>query len=130
MSSPLGLTDCGSEDGHPALPEQFPFPEQEQYLYAPYPYLLPVESGDLLCDDSEFSALMESMSDEPGSYDEGAGPISAPAFDPYSDLGGYPDLELQAPGYPTTLGPADYSAFVTANPGPANFSDGVPVLDS
>lgn len=104
------------------MSEPFSSPEHGQYIDNPYPYPLPYGAGDALCDDSEFSALMESLSNEPGYGDDGAGPIYA--------LAGYPDPAIYLHDYTPTLSAADCNAPVVSTPGPANFFDGVPVLDS
>lgn len=126
VSSPLGLTDCGSEDDCPALAEPFSSPEQEEHLDTPYPYpsMLSYDGGEGLYDSSDFSALMEPLSNELGSCDDSVGPIYPQVPNPYSDL------DLQSPGFLPTLNSADSNTPVTTPPGPANFFDGVPALDS
>lgn len=132
VSSPLGLTDCGSEDDCPTLAEPFSSPEQDEYhdTQYPCPYMLSYDGGEGLSDSTDFSTLMESLSNEPRSCDDGVAPVYAQVPDMYSGLEGYSDLGLQSPGFVPTLSSADGNIPVTAPPGPASFFDGDPALDS
>lgn len=89
----------------------------------PYPHSLPYDGGQGLHDSSHMSAWMESLSNEHGSCDDGAGP----AYFPAPNLGGYTDLTMECPGFVPSAGSDDT---VVAPPGPANFFDGNPALGS
>lgn len=132
MSSPLGLTDCGSEDDYRTFSEPHSFFEQQKILDSSYPSLFSCDGGEGQgpYDSSEFSDLMEPLADGPDCCEDGTGPSSTSALDSYLDILGHPSLAAQYPGYTPALNSADSTAHVAANPGPANFFDGVPVLDS
>lgn len=129
-SSPVGLTDCGSEDDISSVTDTLRSPEPGQHLVTPEPRVASFGSGrseSFGWDAYSLSDLMDPGLDPCGSY-AGLDVDDALELDDYLNL---PPSQPCSQSYDTVLPSIEpHSTTVTTPPGPATLVDGDPVQGS